>query len=287
MAHRSSTALEAYLATCPAEVLFDLSQILGDRLGFNGMRQRLQSPSDIPSGEDREALAHDLVAELGYFGSNNLAYLARRTLGSEKAVGYGEVLYDVVKFLNGELKKKLNVPRVASVKDREQMVCSQLLGIAFQDKTEGQISQMLTEAGLDQEAKKAAAIKAAVQGGSGALVIALVKILGKKTVTAFLAATVIRLVALKVGKEAAEKLVFRVLQKVPQKAFAAFTARRRCRNGVSSSRIQFLRSTGMECLRRLLFKKQGVTQPIAHRRPPCTATAWVGRTPAGAAVRTH
>lgn len=224
MSHRSSAALEAYLATCPAEVLFDLSQILGDRLGFNGMRERCQSSSDIPSGEDRHVLAHDLVAELGYFGSNNLAFLARRVLKSEKAVGYHEVLYDVVKFLNGQLKNKLNVPRVASVKDREQMVCSQLLGIAFQGKTEEQIAQMLSESGLDQEATKAAAIIAAVRGGSGALVIALVKVLGKKTVTAFLAATVIRLVALKVGKEAAEKLVFRVLQKVPQRSLAAFAA---------------------------------------------------------------
>jgi uncharacterized protein YaaW (UPF0174 family) len=83
---------------------------------------------------------------------------------------------------------------------------------------------MLSEAGLDSDATKAAAIKAAVQGGAGGLIIALVKVLGKKTVTTFLSAMVIKIVAAKVGKEAAEKLVLAVLKQVPQKAVAAFMA---------------------------------------------------------------
>jgi hypothetical protein len=43
MRHRSTTELAAYLATCPDEVLFDLAQVLGDQLGFNGVRKRLHS----------------------------------------------------------------------------------------------------------------------------------------------------------------------------------------------------------------------------------------------------
>ena len=224
MPHRSDQELATYLSNCPSELVFDLSQILGDRLGFNGIRQRFLAPSDIPSGEARQALVTELVAELGYFGSNNIAYFARRAIKSEKTCGYHETLYDVAKFLNGQLKKKLDVPRIASVPERERMVCDQLLGIALQGKSEEQIAQMLKEAGLKDDAKKAAAIEAAVQGGAGALLITLVAILGKKTVTAFLAATVIRMIALRFGKEAAEKLVLRVLQKVPQKSIAAFTA---------------------------------------------------------------
>jgi DNA-binding phage protein len=104
MAHRSNTELTAYLATCPAEVLFDLSQILGDRLGLNGMRKRFQSPSDIPSGENRQLLANDLVAELGYFGSNSIAYLTRRIMKSEKAVGYHEVLYEAAAYLEAVIE---------------------------------------------------------------------------------------------------------------------------------------------------------------------------------------
>ena len=222
MPHRSTTELVSYLANAPDEVLFDLSQVLGDRLGFNGMKKRFRLPSDIPNGDDRQALVSELVAELGYFGSHSIAYATRSLLKREKAAGYHEILYDVVKFLNAQLKNKFDIPRVASVADREQMLCSALLGIALQGESEGDIAQMLIEAGLEDEAKNAAAVKAAVQAGTGGLVIVLVKVLGKKTVTAFLAATVVRIVALKVGKEAAEKIVLRVLQKVPQKAFSAF-----------------------------------------------------------------
>lgn len=225
MSHASDQDLKSYLLYSSNEVLYDLAQILGDRLGFNGMKKRVPSVADVPTNQEgREALAADIVNEIGYFGSNNLAYWGRWAFGSHKAVGYHEVVFDVVKSLNRQLKKKPNIPRVASVPEREAMVCEQLLGIAFQGKSEEEIARMLSEAGLDSDATKAAAIKAAVQGGAGGIIIALVKLLGKKTVTTFLSAMVIKIVASKVGKEAAEKLVFAVLKQVPQKTIAAFMA---------------------------------------------------------------
>lgn len=223
MTHTSDQDLKSYLLRCSNEVLFDVTQILGDHLGFNGMKKRVPSLTDVPSNdEEREALVADIVKEVGYFGSNNIAYWGRWAFGSNKAVGYHEIVFDVVKGLNRQLKKKLSIPRVASISEREAMVCDQLLGIAFQGKSEEEIARMLSEAGLDSDATKAAAIKAAVQGGAGGLIIALVKLLGKKTVTTFLSAMVIKIVAAKVGKEAAEKLVFAFLKQVPQKTIAAF-----------------------------------------------------------------
>lgn len=223
MSHASDQDLKSYLMRCSNEVIYDLAQILGDRLGFSGMKKRIPNVADVPANEeDREVLATDIIKEIGYFGSNNLAYWTRWATGNDKAVGYHEVVFDVVKSLNRQLKKKLNIPRVATVSEQEKMVCEQLLGIAFQGKSEEEIARMLSEAGLDSDATKAAAIKAAVQGGAGGFIIVLVKVLGKKTVTTFLSAMVIKIVAAKVGKEAAEKLVLAVLKQVPQKAVAAF-----------------------------------------------------------------
>jgi probable addiction module antidote protein len=138
MAHRSNTELTAYLATCPAEVLFDLSQILGDRLGLNGMRKRFQSPSDIPSGENRQLLANDLVAELGYFGSNSIAYLTRRIMKSEKAVGYHEVLYEAAAYLE------------AVIEDGDQAAL--MLALRQVAQAQGGIAEIARKAKLTREA---------------------------------------------------------------------------------------------------------------------------------------
>jgi hypothetical protein len=221
--HASDEDVKEYLLRCPKEVIFDLAQILGDPLGFNGMKSRVPSVAAVPmSKAERQALVADIVKEIGYFGSNNFAYVGRWMLRRNRAVGYHQVVFDVVKALNRQLKRKLDVPRVASVSERERMVCDQLLGIAFQGKSEEEIARMLKEAGLQHDAIKAAAIKAAVQGGAGGLIVALVKLLGKKTVTNLLSAMVIKLVAAKIGKVAAEKLALAVLKQVPQKTVAAF-----------------------------------------------------------------
>lgn len=221
MKHASDRELCSYLNASSDELLFDLAQIVGDRLGFNGIKGRFESPSGIPKGEERGELVETLLRELGYFGSNNLAYVTRAVVGEAKGVGYHEILFEVVQFLNKQLKTKLNVPRIASVEEREYMVSDQISRLVFQGKSEENIAQMLREAGLESDAVKAAAIKAAVQGGAGAAVIGLVKLLGKKTVAHFLAAAAIKIIAMKVGKEAAEKIVARILQKIPQKTIAA------------------------------------------------------------------
>jgi hypothetical protein len=71
MSHASDEDLKSYLMRCPNEVVFDLAQILGDRLGFNRMKNRVPSVADVPSNqEEREALVADIVKELGYFGSS-------------------------------------------------------------------------------------------------------------------------------------------------------------------------------------------------------------------------
>lgn len=222
---KSDQELVEYLQQCPLEVVYGLTQILGDRLGFNGLKTSFGSESDISAGKDeREALARTLVEELGYFGSHNLAYWTRWILRRSKTVGYHEILYDVATVLNRQMKSKTKIPRVASVADRESMICGQLLNIAFKGKTEKEIARMVSEAGLEADAKKIASIKSAVQGGAGGAVIGLVKVLGKKTVTEFIKTVVTKIITAKIGKEAAEKVVKKLLAKVSQKTVAAFTA---------------------------------------------------------------
>lgn len=222
--HRSSRELVEFLTTAHKEVLFDLTRILGDRAGFNDLKTDFPTSDQIPSGlDERQELATRLVNELGYFASNNISYWTRAIADDDKAVGYHEALLDVCETLNKQLKKSIQIPRVATVAEREMMVCSQLLSIALQGKSEEQIVQMLADANLKADAQKARAIQSAVLDGSGTAIIALVKIVGKKTVTNLSFSALNWIITKKLGQEAAEKLILALAKQTAQKTVALFT----------------------------------------------------------------
>lgn len=220
MSH-SNGKLEAFLFRAPDTVLHTLAHLTGDRLGFNGLRKRISSVKDVPQTEDdRRELIETIIRELRYFGSNNFAYLGRWVTRRERGVAYHTVVYDVSRALNRHAKKKIEIPRVASVEDRERMICGQLLGIIFEGKTDEQIATMLEEAGLGGDPAKPAAIKAAIQAGAGGLLLALTKLVGAPGVTQLLSAVAVKIVAEKLGKQAAEQLIKIVAEKIPEKAFS-------------------------------------------------------------------
>jgi uncharacterized protein YaaW (UPF0174 family) len=220
MSH-SNEQLEAFLFRCPDTVLHTLAHLTGDRLGFNGLRKRISTVKDVPQSEnDRRELIKTIIRELRYFGSNNFAYLGRWITRRERGVSYHTVVYDVSRALNRHAKKKIELPRVAAVEDRERMICGQLLGMIFEDKTDEQIATMLEEAGLGADSTRPAAIKAAIQAGGGGLLLALTKLLGVSGVTQLLSAVAVKIVAKQIGKEAAEQLIKIVAEKVPEKAFS-------------------------------------------------------------------
>jgi hypothetical protein len=59
MTHASDQDLKSYLLRCPNEVLFDVTQILGDRLGFNGMKKRVPSLEGAHSATGGKTLSVD------------------------------------------------------------------------------------------------------------------------------------------------------------------------------------------------------------------------------------
>jgi uncharacterized protein YaaW (UPF0174 family) len=221
MSDKSNENLEEFLFRSPDTLVHSLAHLAGDRLGFNGLRKRVSSAEDVPQAEDeRLELIREIVKEIRYFGSNNFAYLGRWVAGRERGVSYHMIVYDVSRALNRNLKKKVAIPRVASVEDRERMICGQLLGIMFEGKDEVQIATMLDEAGLGGDAAKPAAIKAAAQAGAGSLLLALMKLFGKKAVKEILSAIAYKIIAEKIGKEAAEQLMKVIIKKIPQKTFS-------------------------------------------------------------------
>ena len=98
----------------------------------------------------------------------------------EPGIHYAEIVRDTCNDLNKQLKKGVDIPRVASISQREVTICELLLRIQFEGKSEKEITQMLEDAGLDEDAIKQAAKNLLKFAGAGTGLLALVKILGKK-----------------------------------------------------------------------------------------------------------
>lgn len=168
----------------------------------------------------RVELAKNVVHIVRYFGSHNISYGLRMIFSEEPGVHYSEICRDVCENLNKQLKKHIDIPRVASVSEYENMICEIMLRIQFEGKTEEEIAQMLEDAGLDGDAIKQTAKELAKFAVAGTGLIALVKVLGKKIITELISKLIVMIVAKKLGEEAAKKLAARILAKCAQKTFA-------------------------------------------------------------------
>jgi hypothetical protein len=169
---------------------------------------------------ERIELAKKIVYIIRYFGSHNIAYLIRTLFSDEPGVPYGRICKDVCHSLNRQLKKGVDIPRVASVSDYETMICEIMLRLQFEGKSEAEIAQMLNDAGLEEDAVKQTAKELAKFAGPGFALLALVRVLGKKIITELIHKLIVMIVAKKLGEEAAKKIAARLLAKVAQKTLA-------------------------------------------------------------------
>lgn len=223
MRHKSDEELAQFLSKSTSELLFSLTQTLSSWFVHTGFRGRYPAVEDIPIDiNQKKLLAYEIVDELSYFGSHNFAYWGRKVFGRQPGVGYHDTLYDVSLILGKQADKIIKIPRVASVKEREETICSQLLQVAFKNKTEKEITEMLLEAGLDADVIQTKAIRSAIQSGGAGVFIAVLQIVGKKVVMQIVQAALYKLIAARLGKEAAEKVLTVLAKQVTQKAMQAF-----------------------------------------------------------------
>ena len=223
MTNKADRELVEFLSEIDTETIDTLIRMLDTfwQTDIDSLKNELSS-TGAPEAETtaRIKLANKLVHIIRYFGSHNMMYGLRMVFTEEPGVHYSEICRDVCKNLNKQLKKKIDIPRVASVSEYENMICEIMLRIQFEGKTEEEIAQMLEDAGLDEDAIKQTAKQLAKFAGAGAGLLSLVKILGKKIVTEIIGKIIIMIVAKKLGEEAAKKLAARILAKIAQKTIA-------------------------------------------------------------------
>lgn len=223
MKNKSDRELVDFLSEVDSVTIETLIQMMDTKwqVDVDNIKSDFQSTGvPDPSTSKRAELAEKLVYILRYFGSHSISYSVRMIFSDEPGVHYSEICRDVSKNLNKQLKKHIDIPRVASVSDYEHNICEIMLKIQFEGKTEEEIAEMLKDSGLDRDAIKQTAKELAKFAGVGTGLLALVKILGKKTVTEIISKIIVMIVAKKLGEEAAKKLAARILAKLAQKTIA-------------------------------------------------------------------
>lgn len=228
MAKNGNEQLVEFFETAEPETIWAIIGLMDTfwQIAIDEIKGQFESVSCIPTcgSVERNELALKLAAQLRYYGSNGIAYATRYVVSDEAGVDYTQIVRDVMKLLNKELKAKAKIPRVASLSEYEQIICEQIIQIQFQGKSEEEIAGMLKDSGLDKEAIAHAKKVLAKVGGAGAGLIALVKLLGKKAVKEIMKSILIWMITRFVGKEAAQKLLEAAAAKLSQKLVAGSIA---------------------------------------------------------------
>jgi hypothetical protein len=218
----SSAELENYLCACESCEVHALIELMRSRLSPESEKLAKEhlSLDSIPSprSEDRQKVCGRIVALLGWYGSNAVAYVWRKTFQVQAGKPYLGILRDVVRGLNRRLPRKQRqvLPLAASVSDFEQKVVEILLRLRFHKKSPEEIVQILQESGLEEDIAKEVAGRYGPGLASVGLPI-LTAILGKKTVMVMVQQLLVAIVGRYIGKEAASLMAKRIAVKIAQK----------------------------------------------------------------------
>lgn len=221
----SDSNLIGFFLECDPFELHTLVRAMKSRLSPFSRKLAEQYPNmnDIPEAytPERTELSIKMLKVLRWYGSNAIAYGRRKIVIKEGGCHYHRILRDTARILNLSQKRKnrKKLPKVASVAEWEELICSFLLASTLKGKNPEEVATMFEEAGLDVEAAKSAAKQFVPSTAVGMSLPIIAKFLGKKTITRLIEQVLIQLTYRRIGKEAAKQMAKRLLVKVPQKTF--------------------------------------------------------------------
>jgi uncharacterized protein YaaW (UPF0174 family) len=248
MKAKSDEDLAAYLTHCDKETLAAAFELMNSIFSVESRDLRKYSEAEnifVASTPERKALAERAVERLKYFGSDSFAYAGRKLFRKDPGVTYREILKDVALMMNRELREPIDapfgigrllrmfgivkssaieIPRMGTARDYERVVVELLLADLIRSKSREELHEMFLECDLSNEEAKRAVREVTKSGSAGALLIILVRLLGKKAVKDIILAIVYEMIAKYLGREIAEKIIEQIGKKSTQKIFAAIVS---------------------------------------------------------------
>lgn len=218
----SNTVLEECLTQWDGGDVHALIRLLRSKLSPESRRlcEEFVDVESIPPvrTSQRRELCQRIVALLGWYASNTVAYAWRRAGGSDGGKHYLAMLNDVVRRLNKRLPKKERhkLPQAMGIAEAEEKLVELFIGLQFAKKKTEEIVQILQESGVELATANEVAREYG-PGLAGAALPLLTKLLGKKTVMIMIQQMTVAIVGRFIGKQAAAQIAKRLAVKVAQK----------------------------------------------------------------------
>jgi hypothetical protein len=186
--------------------------------------------------DERVKFAEDLLGLVRWYSSHLLGALAR-AVGLRDDEPYSKIVKYVCSCLQPGFFEKLfhrakefvriekkpifdfEIPKVAGVKDYEEIIISYFIVNTFADKEKDEIVRILKEMDIDEEAAKDVAEKILYQAGGTTLFSTICVTLGKKKMKELVLSVIYKILEKAIGKEVAEEILKRLVKEVPQKVF--------------------------------------------------------------------
>ncbi|MEK6423217.1 MAG: hypothetical protein V4801_26810 [Burkholderia gladioli] len=200
------------LEKCEQADLEQLSKILESYVSFTDDRKRksllLQSAA---SNVTRKELLLLIEKQIRYYGSSDVAYIARQLIGKDAGVTPEELIKDVCE------KIKVKIKMGGSVETLLERLVLSTVEKELAEKSPEELAAYFDTQGLNEKQKEAIFRKIESEGKLAALP-ALYAVLGEKVAMGIIQSIAISVLAAIVGKEAASALIKQLVSKLPGQA---------------------------------------------------------------------
>ncbi|MCA8352794.1 hypothetical protein [Burkholderia cepacia] len=207
-----SNHMLSVLEKCEQADLEQLSNILESYVSFTDDKKRkaLLSQS-ATSTVSRKELLLLLEKQIRYYGSSDVAYVARQLVGKDPGVTSEELIKDVCE------KVKVKIKMGGSIETLLERLVLSTVEKELAAKSPEDLAAYFDKQGLSEKQKEAILRKIESEGKLAALP-ALYAVLGEKVAMGIIQSIAISVLAAIIGKEAASALVKQLISKLPGQA---------------------------------------------------------------------
>lgn len=201
--------MKAILRKCEQEDFKYISSVLDNYASFtnDSLRNELLSQAQ-KSGATRDALVDLLDKQIRYFGSSDLAYLARSLFNSDGGVSAGELISDVCE------KSKVKIKLGGSIESRLEKLVTAVVEKELLNKSPAELAKAFKEMGI-ADIDRETIMEHLKSNGKVAVLPVLFQILGPKVALGIIEVIIVSIIAQIVGREAAKALVKEMVKRNP------------------------------------------------------------------------
>lgn len=201
--------MKAVLRKCKTEDLNYVSSVLDNYVSLtnDSLRKELLAKAEN-CGKVKEELIALLDKQIRYFGSSDLAYLARSLFDSDGGVSANELIADVC------AKSKVKIKLGGSVESRLEKLVAAVVEKELLSKSPEELAKAFKEMGIE-DVDREMIMEHLKSNGKVAILPIIFQILGPKVALGIIEVIIISIIAQIIGREAAKALVQEIVKRNP------------------------------------------------------------------------